>query len=126
MRFVVPLVLILVCVIHVMPVIGVAGGDRLSQLYGIGPLDANLELLLRHRAVMFGLLAALLAWSAFRPALHRLGLVAGTASAGSFLWLAPAGGALNANLVGVVRADVLALALLAIGIAFHVARPARA
>lgn len=122
MRFVVPSVLILVAVIHALPLMGVLGATKLSRLYGITVQEPNLELLLRHRAVLFGLLAAFLMYAAFRPELHRLGLVAGLVSVVSFLILAQPTSSLNTALITVVRADWLALALLAVGLFAHVKR----
>ena len=119
MRFVVPSVLILVAVIHAFPVVGVLGATKLSQLYGIAVQDPNLELVLRHRAVLFGLLAAFLAYAALRPELHRLALVAGFVSVISFLVLAQPSSSLNTALTTVVRVDWLALALLVVGAVAH-------
>jgi hypothetical protein len=119
MRFVVPTVLILVATIHALPILGVLGAAKLTQLYGITVQDPNLVLLLRHRAVLFGLLAAFLAYAAVRPELHRLALVAGFVRVISFLVLAQPAGSLNTGLTAVVRADWLALALLVFGAVFH-------
>ena len=83
-----------------------------------------MELLLRHRAALFGLLAAFMGYAALRPELHRLGLVAGLVSVVSFLllsWL-QRGSALSAPLVTVVRVDGVALALLVVGLALHLRR----
>lgn len=123
MRFVVPAVLLIVAVIHALPVLGVLGAQRLRQLYGFAVDDASLELVLRHRAVLFGLLAALLAYAAFKPELQRLALIAGLVSVASFLLLAALVGSYNPALAGVVRADWVALVLLLIGAAVHVAAP---
>ena len=71
MRWMVPGVLVVVAVIHALPVVGVLGAGKLVQLYGSPVQDAGLELLLRHRAVLFGLLAGFLGWAALRPDLHR-------------------------------------------------------
>lgn len=122
MRFVVPSVLILVAVIHALPLMGILGATKLSQLYAVTVQEPNLELLLRHRAVLFGLLAAFLTYAAFRPELHRLGLVAGLVSVVSFLVLAQPTSSLNTALITVVRADWLALALLSVGLFAHVKR----
>ncbi len=119
MRFIVPSVLILVAAIHALPVMGVVGAAKLSQLYGITVQDPNLELLLRHRALLFGLLAAFLAYASVRPELHRIALVAGFASVLSFLVLAQPIDSLNTALVTVVRADWLALSLLVVGTIAH-------
>ena len=122
MRFVVPTVLVFVALIHALPVIGVLGATKLSQLYAITVQDPNLELLLRHRAVLFGLLAVFLAYAAIRPELHRLALIAGFISVVTFLALAQPAGALNTALTNVVRADWLALVLLVIGAVVHFKR----
>jgi hypothetical protein len=122
MRFVVPAVLILVALIHAMPVIGVLGAAKLTQLYGIPVEDPSLEVLLRHRAVLFGLLAGFLACGAFRPAQHATALSAGLISVASFLLLAQLGAPLTPGVATVVRVDWLALILLLAGWVAHLAR----
>jgi len=119
MRFVVPAVLLIVALIHALPLVGVLGAAKLTQLYGIDVQDPTLEILLRHRAVLFGLLAAFLAYAAIRPELHRLALIAGFISVASFLVLARLASAYNPELSTVVRADWLALVLLAAGAVAH-------
>ena len=119
MRFIVPATLVLVALIHALPIMGVLGAAKLSQLYGIPVEEANLELLLRHRAILFGLLAAFLVYAAFRPELHRIALGAGFVSVISFLVLAQPSASLNAALTTVVRADWVALVLLALGALAH-------
>lgn len=120
MRFVVPAVLILVAMIHALPVMGVLGAPRLAQLYGIDASDPSLELLLRHRAVLFGLLAGFMVYAAFRPELRLAGLIAGVASVASFLILAQSAASLTEGLATVVRADWIALVLLGMGAVAHV------
>ena len=107
--------LVVVGIIHLLPLSGVTGSARLDALYGTGGLDANLTILMRHRAVLFGLLGAFLLYAAFRPAAQPLALVAGFFSVASFLWLALSTGNYNAQLARVVAADVLALACLLAG-----------
>ena len=121
MNKVVPAILVVVAVIHALPITGVLGAGKLSQLYGITIDDPNLVLLLRHRAVLFGLLSAYLAYAAVRPDLQGIALVAGLVSVVSFLLLAPPTGSLTPGIVTVVRADWVALVLLLAGAAVHVA-----
>ena len=94
MRFVVPAVLLIVALIHALPLVGVMGAAKLTQLYGVDVQDPTLEILLRHRAVLFGLLAAFLAYAAIpsgtAPAcpdrrLHQRRFVPGPGSAGECL-----------------------------------------
>ena len=55
MRYLVSGSLILAGIIHLLPLAGVLGNERLAVLYGIETSDPNLSILLRHRAVLFGL-----------------------------------------------------------------------
>jgi hypothetical protein len=118
-RIVTALVLGLVALLHLLPVIGVVGAAQLERLYGVAAPGADLELLLRHRAVTFGLLAAFLAWAAFRPELHGPALLAGFVSVASFLLLAGPTGTHTPEIAAVVRADRVALGLLLLGAGAH-------
>ena len=123
MHYFVPAALLLVALIHALPLIGVVGRGELESLYGISVRDSNLELLLRHRAVLFGLIAAFLAYAAFHPVPHRLALVAALVSVIAFLLLAWQIGGYNAALSKVVLVDLVALAGLIIALAVHVFGP---
>jgi hypothetical protein len=123
MRYVVPAALLIVAVIHALPLVGVLGAARLSNLYGIPVQEPNLEILLRHRAVLFGLLAAFLAYAAFHRPLHTLALVGGAVSVGAFLVLAWTVGSHNAALSTVVKADILAAVVLVVAAVVHVRSP---
>ena len=119
-----PVLLVVAGTIHLLPLAGVLGRGHLAQLYGLAPAalaDPNLLLLLRHRAVLFGLVGGLLLWAAADAGLRRPALVVGGISAATFLVLARAGGSYNAQLARVVTADVVALVCLIIaGIAHAV------
>ena len=70
--------------------------------------DANLVILMRHRAVLFGVVGGLLAASAFYPPLRSAGIAAGLISMISFILIAWIVGDYNPQLRRVVLADVLA------------------
>jgi hypothetical protein len=118
MQLLVSATLIVVGVIHLLPLSGVLG-SRLTALYGLPFDEPNLAILMRHRAVLFGLLGAFLVFAAFQPEFHGLALIAGSISVISFLWLAWSVGGYNARIGRVVSADVIALACLIIGVAAH-------
>ncbi len=113
--------LVIVAVIHLLPVAGVLGVERLGALYGIAIDDANLEILMRHRAVLFGLVGAFLLLAAFTPRLQPAAFTAGLVSVLSFLALAAGVGGYNSELARVIRADVIALACLVAGLAARTA-----
>jgi hypothetical protein len=117
------LMLVIAGIIHVLPLAGVVGSERLASLYGLDFSDPNLAILMRHRAVLFGLLGALLIAAAFKPGLQLLAFAAGLISAVSFLWLAWSTGGYNALVARVVAADVVAIVCLVIGaVAYFVTR----
>ena len=101
--------LILVGIIHIIPVTGVLGAERLELLYGISIRDPNLEILMRHRAVLFGLLGLFLVYAAFKPVFQVMAIVAGFVSVISFMVMAWLVGGYNEAIQTVVIADVIAL-----------------
>jgi hypothetical protein len=100
--------------IHLMPVVGVLGADALRELYGVAIGDPTLVILLRHRALLFGLLGAFLLASIARSTLRTPALVAGIVSTASFLLIAFDAGGYSHALQRVVIADAVALAALLI------------
>ncbi|MEM7349272.1 MAG: phosphopantetheine adenylyltransferase [Acidobacteriota bacterium] len=124
MRYVAPAALILVAIIHLLPLAGVLGSDRLEALYGITVDEPNLLLLMRHRAVLFGILGLLLVAAAFVRELRSSAFAAGFASVVSFLVLAGSKD-INAQVARVATADWIALVLLVIGLALHVSERRR-
>ena len=112
MRHVVAAALVLAGVVHLLPVVGLIGPGRLQALYGVAVSEPNLEILLRHRAALFGLLGLLMLYAAARPHYRVLAVVGGLVSVVSFLVLAAMVGGYNGHLARVVTVDVVALVLL--------------
>lgn len=106
-------------VIHLLPVAGVLGGERLNALYGIALDEPNLQILMRHRAVLFGLLGSLLVAAAFIPTLRSIALLGGLVSVLAFLLLAWGAPVYNEALRRVVIADWIALACLLPALVLH-------
>lgn len=120
MRHLVSAMLIVVALIHLIPVSGALGKDSLAALYGLSFDDPNLAILMRHRAVLFGLLGVFIGFAAFRPAYQPAAFVAGFVSVVSFLGLALAVGGYNAQVGRVFTADIVALLCLMVGGAAYV------
>ncbi|MDD1510285.1 phosphopantetheine adenylyltransferase [Pseudomonas sp. CNPSo 3701] len=106
-------------IIHLLPLAGVLGGERLNALYGLNFDEPNLHILMRHRAVLFGLIGALLVAAAFLPGLRGIALIGGLVSVLSFLLLAWSEPAYNEALRRVVIADWIALACLLASLILH-------
>jgi len=120
MKHLVSAMLIVVGVMHLLPLSGVLGSERLTSLYGLDFNEANLEILMRHRAVLFGLLGAFMVFAAFKSAYQMVAFVGGFISVVSFLYLAWSVGGYNAQIGRVFLADVVALGCLIVGSAAHV------
>lgn len=112
--------LIFVGVIHLLPVSGLIGAERLSLLYGVSVSEPNLEILMRHRAVLFLLMGLLLIAAAFIPALRVTAIVGGFISVVSFLVIAWSTGDYNDAVRRIVIADIAAAVALCIATVLHI------
>jgi hypothetical protein len=119
-RYLVSAMLVVVGIIHLLPLSGVLGSERVAALYGLSMGDPNLAILMRHRAVLFGLLGAFFLVAAFAVPLQTAAFIAGFVSVVSFLWLAWSVGGYNAQVARVLTADIIALVCLIVGAAAHV------
>ena len=99
-------------IIHLLPLSGVLGSQRLMALYGIEITDPNLLIMMQHRAVLFGILGLFLIISAFRSKLQQPAIIAGLISTLSFIAIALWVGEYNALIQRVLIADVIAIACL--------------
>lgn len=122
MKYLASAMLVVVGVIHLLPLSGVLGSERLASLYGLQFSEPNLEVLMRHRAVLFGLLGAFMVSAAFKPAYQTAAFVGGLISVVSFLYLAWSVGGYNEHVGRVFVADVVALGCLVAGGLVHAIR----
>lgn len=108
--------LLIAGLIHLLPVAGVLGVTSLQRLYGATVADPNIAILLQHRAVLFGLLAALMLGALIMPAWRVLALALGLVSTSSFVLIALWVGGYNAEIGRVVAVDVVVSVVLAAGL----------
>ena len=99
--------------ISLAPLSGVVAPERMAAFYGVNLDDPNLQILMRHRAVLFGIVGGLLLVAAFHPPLRTVGYAAGFASMLSFLVIAWRVGVYGADLERVIRLDIVGIAALA-------------
>ena len=90
--------------------------ERIKDSYGIQIPDANFELLLRHRAVLFGIIGGLMIYSALSKKYYELSTLIGLVSMISFLLLFfISSSQINDALTKVMKIDAAAILLLIIG-----------
>ena len=100
--------MLVVAVIHLLPISGFFGVEQLASLYEIKIIDGNLEILMRHRAILFGILGGFLAYAAFTPAIQPIAFLAAFISVASFFFLSFSVGEFNDAIRKVVIADIVA------------------
>ena len=120
MKILVSAILFIVSMIHLLPVVGVFGSDSLIKLYGISIQDVNTQILLRHRAVLFGIIGLFLLLSVFKRDYQPLAIAIGLISVVSFLLLTWSNEGLNSELSRVVKIDWVALLLLIVAGAINI------
>lgn len=108
--------LVLAAVIHLIPASGLLSVQRLHALYGLNLDDPTLVLLLRHRALLFGLLGTFFLIAAFVPAWRVAAAVVALLSMLSFIGLA-GGQQWPAAIQRVVSVDVVVSGVLFVALA---------
>ena len=118
MRYAKPIsfLIALASVINLTPLIGVLSSARIESLYDIQIVDPAKELLLRHRAVLFGIVGGVMLIGAFRKAYQNLAIAIGLVSMASFLGLYYM---VDGDIIGlqkIVAADIVGIVALIIAI----------
>ncbi len=104
--------IVLAGLINFAPVIGAFSGARIESLYGVELADPTLEILLRHRAVLFGLLGGFMIIAAFKRQLHATAIIGGLIAMLSFIGFYYVNDDQPASLMSIVYADIVGVVLL--------------
>ena len=104
--------LVIVGLINFLPIIGLVSSDQLTKLYGVAVTENNLLVLMKHRALLFGVIGGFIMYAAFFPHLHKLAFVAGFISMFGFILIAWQTGGINSLLNRILIIDLIASALL--------------
>lgn len=112
MKYVIAILYLIVGLINFAPLSGVLGAARLETLYGVTGLDADMALLLRHRAVLFGIVGGIILIAAFKTSMQPLANIIGSISMVSYVVLFHLTGADGDPISRVYMIDLAAIALL--------------
>lgn len=94
--------------------------SKISASYGITIPDQNYELLLRHRAVLFGIVGGIMIFSAISKKNYTLAVVIGLISMVSFVVLLKlVNGDINQALNKVMWMDIVGIIILLVGYALY-------
>lgn len=109
MQILIKAVLIITGIIHLMPLSGVLGIPQLQKLYGVPIDEGGVDLLMRHRAVLFGIIGAFFLFAAFSPKYQLVAVIAALISVSSFIALKLLSGPQNSEIMRVYYFDVALL-----------------
>jgi len=108
--------LLVIAAIHFVPVSGFVGVAQLESLYGIAVTSPELEILMRHRAVLFGILGGVFVLGAFNIRYQSLAFVLAASTLLPFFYLSAVIESSNESIQSILLGDMIALVALAVAI----------
>ncbi|OJJ17263.1 hypothetical protein BKI52_31670 [marine bacterium AO1-C] len=120
MEIIFRIVLFLAGLVNFAPAMIVFFPEKIAQSYGIQLTEANLELLMRHRGILFGLIGGLMMYAAVFKKYENLAVLLGSISMGTFILLyfisTPN---FSPGITKIMRIDVVAFSLLLTAYVIH-------
>lgn len=107
------ILLFVVGVINFLPVLGMLSTARLSRAYAIELNDSNLVILLRHRALLFGIVGGFILYAVVVPDFRVTAMVMAAVTMSGYIFFMRQVGNYNAALRKVMLVDVVGIACLA-------------
>jgi uncharacterized membrane protein len=104
--------LVVVGLINIVPVIGVISAQKLESTYFVTLAGNDLAILLRHRALLFGILGAYILYSAFSPFHQFAAMIMAGVSMVGFAVLVLGTGGYNEAIGKVLFIDILGILFL--------------
>ena len=107
-------------IINIVPSVLAFLPNKISNSYGIEVPNSNYELLLRHRAILLGIIGGVMIYAAITKMNYSLAVSIGFISMISFIILFTLmGEAINPELHKVMKMDILGMIILLIGFALY-------
>ena len=118
--------LLTVAVVNLLPVLGLFSSAQLHKAYGVAVSDPNMQILLRHRALLFGILGCFVLASIAIPEWRFVALVMAGVSMASFVLLVFIYDNNNVHLLRIAYVDIFGLVvwMLAMACVFENSRAA--
>ncbi len=108
------ILLIVVGVINFRPVFGVLSATNLEQAYSVELANNDLIILMRHRALLFGIVGGFVLLSVFVPSYQTPAMIMAAVSMIGFLYLAWAVGGYNDAISRIAMIDIAGIVCLAL------------
>ena len=108
---VISVLLLITGLINFLPVIGVLSSDQINGLYGLEIDNRDLMILLRHRALLFGVIGGFVIYSAFKRQYQLASILMMLVSMFGFLVILYLEGSSNYALAKIALIDVIGIVL---------------
>ena len=112
MSTLITLCLVVVGLVNLAPVLGIFSGSKMEKAYDVRIASKDLEILMRHRALLFGVLGGFIIYAAFFPVYHIAAMVMAGVSMIGFAVLVVLVGGYNASIFKVLIGDLVGIAFL--------------
>lgn len=106
--------LLIVGLINFMPIVGILSAQKLEAAYGVALSSNDLIILMRHRALLFGVLGGFILYSAFVPSYQTAAMIMAGISMVGFAVLVHSVGGFNASINKVLIVDYVGIIFLTI------------
>ena len=114
------LCLVAVGLINLAPVLGILSASKMEKAYAVRIDSADLEILMRHRALLFGVLGGFILYSVFFPVYQIAAMIMAGISMIGFVVLVVVVGGYNRSIFKVLVADLVGIGLLLIAAGLNV------
>lgn len=114
MNILITICLVIVGIINFLPIIGVLSAAKMSQAYDVSLVSQDLIILMRHRALLFGIVGGYIIYAAFVPMYQNSAMLMGLISMLGFILLCILEGGFNASIQKLVLIDSVGLVVLAV------------
>lgn len=116
MNIAISIFLLIVGLINFLPVIGVMSANKLSNTYSIELVGNDIVILMRHRALLFGIVGGFILYSVFNPSYQGAAMIMAAISMLGFLYFVWAAAEYNAAILKIAIIDLVGIASLTIAI----------
>ena len=111
---------LIVGIINFLPLIGIVSVDQLSKLYSISISDDNLAILMRHRALLFGIVGGFILFAAFKPQYQTAAFIMGFISMLGFIFIATQTSEYSQAIKKIIVMDWIALGCLTLALILYI------
>ena len=115
--------LVVVGLVNFVPVIGAISAQKLESAYSVSLAGNDLEILLRHRALLFGVLGAFILYSAYNPVYQTAAMLMAGVSMVGFALLALCVGGYNEAVAKVLFIDIVGIFFLLVAVVLKYVAP---